>query len=159
MAFTSYSSENRSSEGLFLLWSNVATQPLEVYIAVRQPINQHTNLWRQCLQEMVFWNSSNEHKAYTIQLKNAQVSITVQVCFCCTLVAWALCSRDESEWALLLWGLAEGIRTTGLKLSSKPLSLTALMCTRNERYFPPAMPRKWNEKEKEFTFTERFHLF
>lgn len=67
--------------------------------------------------------------------------------FYCTLVAWALCSRDESEWDLLLWGLAEGIRTTGLKLSSRPLSFTALMCTKNERYFPPAMPTKGNERK------------
>lgn len=62
-------------------------------------------------------------------------------------MAWALCSRDESEWDLLLWGLAEGIRTTGLKLSSRPLSFTALMCTKNERYFPPAMPTKGNERK------------
>lgn len=66
----------------------------------------------------------------------------------CTLEAWALCSRVESEWALVHWGFALGILNTGLGLSSIPLSLTAFMWTKNERYFPPAMPTDERGRKK-----------
>ena len=72
-----------------------------------------------------------------------------------TLEAWARCSREERDWALLLWGL-EGILTTGRGFSSMPLSLTALMWTKNERYFPPAIParrQKGNSEEVLFNST------
>lgn len=60
----------------------------------------------------------------------------------CTLEAWARCSRVDSVWALIPWGLALGILITGRGLSSTALSLIALMWTRKERYFPPAMPEE-----------------
>ena len=80
-----------------------------------------------------------------------------------TLPAATFAKSEASEYPLLLWCFRDGSLTTGrippLQISSVPLSFTALTWIKNDRYFPPAIPRGVVQNGINYSITKKQNCF